>query len=152
MSDASVGQAQLPPFHLAIVVRDIEEAREFYGVRMGFAEGRCSSQWIDFNMFGHQLVVHLKAPQDQANAPAKTSNEVDGHCVPVPHFGVVLSFEDWQRLVERLEGFIEQFIIEPHIRFAGQPGEQATLFFTDPSGNALEFKAFRDIERNLFAR
>lgn len=141
----------LTPFHLAIAVRDIEEAREFYGTKMGFAEGRSCSQWIDFNMFGHQLVVHLNPQQTQTENSNKISNLVDGHDVPIPHFGVVLTLENWQKLAQRLRGFIEYFIVEPHIRFAGEPGEQATLFFTDPSGNSLEFKAFKDIEHDLFA-
>ncbi|MFT6051229.1 MAG: extradiol dioxygenase family protein [Halioglobus sp.] len=143
--------AELTPFHLAIAVRDIEEAREFYGTKMGFPEGRSCSQWIDFNMFGHQLVVHLNSQHALEDGADKTSNLVDGHAVPIPHFGVVLTLEKWQELAQRLQGFIQHFIVEPHIRFAGEPGEQATLFFTDPSGNALEFKAFKDIERDLFA-
>lgn len=140
-----------PPFHLAIAVRDLDEARDFYGAKMGFAEGRSSSHWIDFNMYGHQLVVHLQPCESKPNGAGECSNVVDGHAVPIPHFGVVLSLQDWRELAQRLRGFIEYFIVEPHIRFAGEPGEQATLFFTDPSGNALEFKAFKDIERDLFA-
>jgi extradiol dioxygenase family protein len=142
---------ELTPFHLAIAVRDIAEARDFYGAKMGFPEGRSCSQWIDFNMFGHQLVVHLDAQLAFNNGAEQVSNLVDGHAVPIPHFGVVLTLENWHTLAQRLQGFIQHFIVEPHIRFAGEPGEQATLFFTDPSGNALEFKAFKDIARDLFA-
>lgn len=143
---------QLTPFHLAIQVRDIDEARDFYGHKMGLPEGRSDSQWIDFNLFGHQLVTHQNPQLGKTGKVASINNGVDGHGVPVPHFGVVLTFADWQALAEQVKGFIDEFIIEPYIRFEGQPGEQGTMFFQDPSGNALEFKAFRDIEGQLFAR
>ncbi|MDT8429295.1 MAG: VOC family protein [Pseudomonadales bacterium] len=142
----------LTPFHLAIQVRDLDEARQFYGNNLGLPEGRSSAQWIDFNLFGHQLVVHLNpaiGPEGKLNG---LSNPVDGHGVPVPHFGVVLAMTDWQALAAKVKGFIDGFLIEPYIRFKGQPGEQATMFFLDPTGNALEFKAFRDIDKELFAR
>lgn len=143
---------KLTPFHLAIQVRDISEARDFYGSKLGFAEGRSSSQWIDFNMFGHQFVTHLNPSiGKQGKIPAIT-NAVDGHGVPVPHFGVVLNFEEWQALADRLATLIDDFIIEPHIRFKGEVGEQGTMFFADPSGNFLEFKAFNDIDSELFAK
>ena len=142
----------LTPFHLAIPVRDLEEAREFYGRRLGLAEGRSDRHWIDYNLYGHQLVVHLDPEIGPKGQVSRSHNPVDGDAVPVPHFGVVLSMEAWERLAQHLESVINEFIIEPHIRFAGEPGEQATLFFLDPSGNALEFKAFRDIEGQLFAK
>ena len=141
----------LTPFHIAVAVRDIDEAREFYGQKMGFAEGRSSDHWIDFNMYGHQFVVHLNESIGKDGKIPQIKNAVDGHGVPVPHCGVVLNFEDWERLAEKLRGIIDNFIIEPYVRFQGQPGEQGTMFFTDPSGNALEFKGFRDIEKDLFA-
>lgn len=143
---------QITPFHLAIQVRNIDEAREFYGNKMGLEEGRSAEDWIDFNLFGHQLVTHLNPALGPDGKVASINNGVDGHGVPVPHFGVVLNFEDWQQLAETVKGFIDDFVIEPYIRFAGQPGEQGTMFFTDPSGNALEFKAFKDIENQLFAK
>ncbi|MEZ5488967.1 MAG: VOC family protein [Gammaproteobacteria bacterium] len=143
---------QLTPFHLAIQVRDIHEARDFYGVKMGLPEGRSAAEWIDFNLFGHQLVVHLNPALGKSGRVPSISNGVDGQGVPVPHFGVVLSFEDWEALAEKVRVFIDGFIIEPYVRFKGQPGEQGTMFFIDPSGNALEFKAFRDIEAELFAK
>ncbi len=138
----------LAPFHLAIPVQDLGSARAFYGEVFGCPEGRSSEHWVDFDFFGHQLVVHL----DSGAAPAvRTRNVVDGHDVPVPHFGVVLDWDDWQALAERLRSRGTEFVIEPYVRFAGQVGEQATFFLYDPSGNALEFKAFRDPSR-LFAR
>jgi extradiol dioxygenase family protein len=143
---------QLTPFHLAISVRDIEEARDFYGAKMGLPEGRSSEQWIDFNLFGHQLVVHLNPAIGTSGKIASIFNPVDGHGVPIPHFGVVMNFEDWHALAHRLQTFIDDFIIEPYVRFKGEPGEQGTLFFADPSGNALEFKAFKNIEKELFAK
>ncbi len=143
---------QLTPFHLAIQVRDIDEARDFYGDKMGLVEGRSAEQWIDFNLFGHQLVTHLNPNIGKTEKVSTLSNSVDGHGVPVPHFGVVMNFTDWQVFTERVTQFIDHFIIEPYIRFKGEPGEQATMFFADPSGNALEFKAFRNIELNLFAK
>jgi len=143
---------KLTPFHIAVSVRDIDEAREFYGEKMGLAEGRSSDQWIDFNMFGHQFVTHLSPGIGKDGKLPQMTNPVDGHGVPVPHCGVVMEFEDWQAFAERVSGFIDEFIIEPYIRFAGQAGEQGTMFFADPSGNALEFKGFRDIEKELFAK
>ena len=134
------------PFHLAFPVRDIAEAREFYGGILALPEGRSSQTWVDFNLYGHQIVTHL-AP-DRVAVP--DHNPVDGHDVPVPHFGVILEMEDWKELRDRLVAAGIEFVIEPYIRFEGQPGEQATMFFLDPSGNALEFKAFHDLSQ-LFA-
>ncbi|MFD1787613.1 VOC family protein [Sphingomonas floccifaciens] len=136
----------LRPFHLAFPVHDLAAARTFYGETMGCAEGRSSDEWIDFDFYGHQIVAHL----DPAANPVAVANEVDGHHVPVPHFGIVLTMADWQALADRLRAAGTVFGIEPHIRFPGQPGEQATMFFRDPSGNALEFKAFAD-DSMLFA-
>lgn len=129
-------------------MRDIEEARRFYGGVLGFAEGRSSTDWVDFNMFGHQFVVHLDASLQERGQAVRRA--VDGHDVPVPHCGVVLNVDAWQALEQRVRGLIDEFVVEPHVRFVGQPGEQHTMFFCDPSGNALEFKAFADIERELF--
>ena len=137
----------LQPFHLAIPVHSLSAARDFYGRLFGCAEGRSSEEWVDFDFFGHQVVVHL----DPGRKPHLHHNEVDGHDVPVPHFGVVLEWQAWQALAERLRGAGTRFEIEPGIRFAGQVGEQATMFLYDPSGNALEFKAFKDPSR-LFAK
>jgi len=137
----------LTPFHLAIPVADLTAARAFYGDLLGCSEGRSAADWVDFNLLGHQLVCHL-APG--SNQPLHY-NPVDGDSVPVPHFGVVLDMPVWQALAEKLATAGVDFVIEPHVRFAGQAGEQATMFFFDPSGNALEFKAFRDIDRQLFA-
>lgn len=138
----------LTPFHLAIPVTDLAASREFYGGLLGCEEGRSSDQWIDFNLFGHQLVCH------QVDEPPTSPrhNPVDGHDVPVPHFGVVLTMEAWRELAARLGESGVKFVIEPHVRFEGKVGEQATMFFYDPSGNALEFKAFSDIEGELFRR
>ena len=130
----------IQPFHLAVFVHDLAKAREFYSGLLGCTEGRSSETWVDFNLFGHQFVVHLNAQLD----PDNLSSEVDGHDVPIPHFGVVLEWEDWQHLAARLKTHNQVFLIEPYIRFEGQVGEQATMFFLDPSGNALEFKSFRD--------
>lgn len=137
----------MSPFHLAIPVDDIAEARKFYGELFGCDEGRSTSEWVDFDFFGHQLVAHL-AP---GLAGKKTSNAVDGRAVPTPHFGVVLPMDAWEALANRLEAAGAKFIIEPHIRFKGQLGEQATMFLNDPSGNALEMKAFADLGQ-LFAK
>jgi uncharacterized protein len=137
----------LQPFHLAIPVHDLQTARRFYGEVFGCEEGRSSDQWVDFNFFGHQLVIHW-APK--ADKPLHT-NEVDSHNVPVPHFGVVLAWDQWQALADRLVAHKTQFVLEPGIRFAGQVGEQATMFLLDPCGNALEFKAFKDMGQ-LFAK
>lgn len=142
----------LTPFHVAVQVRDIDEARAFYGRGLGFPEGRSDTGWIDFNMFGHQFVTHLNPALGRDGRVGNIVNPVDGHGVPVPHFGVVLNFPEWEELAERARELLGgSFIIEPYIRFRGQPGEQGTMFFADPSGNALEFKAFRDIESGLFA-
>ncbi|MBE7168981.1 MAG: VOC family protein [Williamsia sp.] len=139
---------QLTPFHVAIPVYDIEEARTFYREVLQCSEGRSDTHWTDFNLYGHQFVIHLKPkPAEAANAH---HNPVDGHDVPVPHYGVVLPWDEWHQLESRLRSFNIKFVIEPYIRFEGKPGEQATMFFLDPSGNALEFKAFKDIGQ-LFA-
>tara|TARA_B100000989_G_scaffold292051_1_gene267366 strand:- start:196 stop:630 length:435 start_codon:yes stop_codon:yes gene_type:complete len=143
---------RLTPFHLAIQVRDIDEAREFYGQKLRLPEGRCASEWIDFDLFGHQLVTHLNPDLGREGKTSSICNNVDEHGVPVPHFGVVLQMRDWVTLAEQVKSFIEGFVIDPYIRFKGESGEQATMFFLDPSGNALEFKAFKDIEGQLFAR
>jgi len=135
------------PFHLAFPVRDLAEARAFYGGVLGCPEGRHSDQWIDFDLYGHQIVAHL----DPGAGPAQHANPVDGKQVPVPHFGVVLTMDAWRALVDRLTAADISFVIEPHVRFAGETGEQATMFFHDPSGNALEFKAFAD-DAMIFAR
>ncbi|MBA2921210.1 glyoxalase [Sphingomonas sp. MAH-20] len=134
------------PFHLAFPVHDLDAARGFYGGLLGCREGRSSDRWIDFDLYGHQIVAHL----DEGTRPVGASNPVDGHDVPVPHFGVVLTMADWQALANRLKAAGTAFGIEPHLRFKGQVGEQATMFFRDPSGNALEFKAFAD-DSMLFA-
>ena len=136
----------LRPFHLAFPVHDLAAARAFYGDVMGCAEGRSSDAWIDFDFYGHQIVAHLGGEKRTAH-----HNPVDGHDVPVPHFGVVLTMADWETLADRLRAADTMFIIEPTVRFRGLPGEQATMFLTDPSGNALEFKAFSD-NAALFAR
>lgn len=138
--------AALTPFHLAFPVHDLNAARAFYGDVLGCAEGRSSEHWVDFDLFGHQIVAHLST-----DTALRSSNSVDGHLVPVPHFGVVLEWEDFHLLAGRLCGLRVPFAIEPHIRFAGLPGEQATMFFYDPSGNALEFKSFRDFDQ-IFAK
>jgi extradiol dioxygenase family protein len=138
------------PFHLAIPVHDLQAARDFYGQLVGCPEGRSAAEWVDFDFFGHQLVAHLEPGRKPFVAPPHT-NEVDGKHVPVPHFGVVLEWQSWQQLAERLRAAGTAFVIKPGIRFAGLVGEQATFFLYDPSGNALEFKAFRDPSR-LFAK
>lgn len=135
-----------PPFHLAFPVHDLDQARAFYGGLLGCAEGRSCAEWIDFDFFGHQIVAHL-APARSGDAAI---NHVDGHGVPVPHFGAVLGMAEWRILAARLQAAGVEFAIPPTIRFAGQPGEQATMFFRDPSGNAIEMKAFED-PGNLFA-
>lgn len=137
----------LTPFHLAFPVHDLAAARRFYGERLGCREGRSAEHWIDFDLYGHQMVAHLKP--DMTVAPVH-HNPVDGHDVPVPHFGVVLDMAAWEALAARLRAAGTDFVIEPHVRFKGQVGEQATMFLLDPSGNALEFKAFADPGR-LFA-
>jgi hypothetical protein len=143
-------QRALQPFHLAVPVHDLAAARAFYGGLFACPEGRSDREWVDFDFFGHQLVAHLDPARRAFVAPAHT-NAVDGKDVPVPHFGVVLDWEAWHALAARLRAAGAAFVIEPGIRFAGQVGEQATFFLYDPSGNALEFKAFRDPSR-LFAR
>lgn len=134
------------PFHLAIPVTNLNDANAFYGELLGCEKGRSDTQWIDWNFFGHQLVTHCV--NEMPSPP--TYNGVDGHAVPVPHFGVVLKMEDWNALAEKAKAANIDFIISPYVRFKGQPGEQATMFFKDPFGNALEFKAFADISQ-LFA-
>ncbi|MDP7107292.1 MAG: VOC family protein [Roseibacillus sp.] len=141
----------LAPFHLAIPVDDLSSSRKFYGEFLGCSEGRSAERWVDFNFFGHQMVCHVQEKVESGNDRIAGSNPVDGHAVPVPHFGVVLELESWKALVVKLRAAGIEFVIEPYIRFEGEPGEQATMFFLDPSGNALEFKAFRDIEAELFA-
>ena len=137
----------LPPFHLAFPVDDLAAARRFYGEVLGCPEGRSSDQWIDFDLHGHQIVAHL-APEA---ARVRASNPVDGEEVPVPHFGVVLQMDAWRQMADRLQSAGTSFVIEPTVRFEGQPGEQATMFFLDPAGNALEFKAMADPAK-LFAK
>lgn len=139
---------KIQPFHLAIPVDDLEKARIFYRDTLGCEEGRSSDHWVDFNFFGHQLVIHYKAADEPKNTG---SNPVDGKDVPIPHFGVVLDWGTFQKFSEELKRKNVQFVIEPYIRFEGQVGEQATMFFKDPCGNALEFKAFQNIDQ-LFAK
>lgn len=136
-----------PPFHLAFPVTSLEAARRFYGGLLGCPEGRSSDTWVDFDFHGHQIVAHL-APEEAGRSVA---HDVDGDAVPVRHFGLVLAMADWEALAARLRAAGVAFVIEPHVRFLGQPGEQATMFLLDPCGNALEFKAFADPTR-LFAR
>jgi extradiol dioxygenase family protein len=141
----------LQPFHVAFPVDDLGAARHFYGTILGCPEGRSAPQWIDFDLFGHQIVAHYQPAAALRHRAARAGNAVDGHEVPVPHFGVVLTPDQWRRLAERVRQAGVTFIVEPHTRFAGQPGEQSTMFFLDPAGNALEFKAFADLGQ-LFAR
>jgi uncharacterized protein len=144
--------AALPPFHLAFPVHDLAAARRFYGNLLGCPEGRSSSEWVDFDFYGHQIVAHLDlnwvAPDEAGH---RNTSAVDGDAVPVRHFGAVLELDAWQALADRLKRAGVRFIIEPHVRFQGEVGEQSTMFFLDPSGNALEFKAFKDPSR-LFAK
>jgi extradiol dioxygenase family protein len=137
----------LPPFHLAFPVDDLEAARDFYGGLLGCAEGRSAEEWVDFDLYGHQIVAHLAPDAVRARA----TNPVDGDDVPVPHFGLVLAMDEWKVLAERLESAGTRFVIAPTLRFAGEAGEQATMFFLDPAGNALEFKAMADPAK-LFAK
>jgi len=137
----------IPRFHLAFPVRDLAEARAFYGELLGCPEGRSSDEWVDFDFYGHQIVAHLSADE----AGHRATNAVDGHDVPVRHFGAILTVPQWEALAARLKAAGVAFVIEPNIRFKGQPGEQATMFFLDPSGNALEFKAFAD-DSMVFAK
>jgi uncharacterized protein len=143
----TVAAATIPPFHLAFPVHDLSAARAFYGELLGCPEGRSSPDWIDFNFYGHQIVAHL-APDECANSAL---SQVDGHGVPVRHFGAVLSIPQWEALAAKLKAAGTEFVIEPYIRFKGEPGEQATMFFRDPSGNAVEIKAFASLE-SLFAK
>lgn len=134
------------PFHLAFPVHDIAVARRFYGEVLGCPEGRSDTHWVDFDLYGHQLVAHFSPHAGPVHA-----NSVDGHDAPAPHFGVILEMADWEALAARLKAAGAAFVIEPYVRFKGQPGEQATMFFLDPSGNALEFKAFGD-DAAIFAK
>ncbi|WP_338769291.1 VOC family protein [Bernardetia sp. ABR2-2B] len=140
----------MQPFHLAIPVIDLEKCREFYRDVLECSEGRSDSHWVDFDFFGHQLVIHQK-PRNDFPKEKLASNPVDGHDVPVPHFGVVLEWEKWEELAQKLKNQNIKFIIEPYLRFEGKVGEQATMFFLDPENNALEFKAFKNIDQ-LFAK
>jgi extradiol dioxygenase family protein len=140
------------PFHLAITVDDLAAARAFYTGVLGCSEGRSSDTWVDFNFYGHQLVCHLVAHDVDQDRNRLSTNPVDGHAVPVPHFGVVLDIDQWNKLAETLGAKGVHFIIEPYTRFRGLPGEQATLFLLDPSQNALEFKAFKHVDEQLFKR
>ncbi len=137
----------IPLFHLAFPVKDIAEARQFYGTLLGCPEGRSAENWVDFDFYGHQIVAHL-APSEIGH---KATSAVDGHDVPVRHFGAILPMDEWQKLADKLTGVGTKFIIEPHVRFKGETGEQATMFFLDPSGNALEFKSFADMTQ-VFAK
>ena len=134
-------------FHLAFPVHDLEKARAFYGGLLGCPEGRSSDTWVDFDFYGHQIVAHLSPDE----AGHRNTSAVDGHDVPVRHFGAILSMSAWESLARRLKDAAIKFVIEPHVRFKGQAGEQATMFFLDPSGNALEFKAFGDLKQ-VFAK
>ena len=137
----------VPLFHLAFPVKDIAEARSFYGELLGCPEGRSAENWVDFDFYGHQIVAHL-APGEIGH---KATSAVDGHEVPVRHFGAILPMDDWHALADKLTKAGTKFIIEPYVRFKGEPGEQATMFFLDPSGNALEFKSFADMGQ-VFAK
>ncbi len=137
----------IQPFHLAVQVHDIDTARRFYGDVLDCPEGRSDTTWVDFDLYGHQFVIHL----NENLITNAHHNPVDGHDVPVPHFGVVLEWQDWHLLKERLVSAGTKFVIEPYLRFEGEAGEQATMFFLDPSGNALEFKSFKDPDQ-LFAK
>ncbi len=142
----STKMALLRPFHLAVPVDDLDAARAFYIGVLNCREGRSDKHWVDFDFFGHQLVCHLRAPSGERPEDAVHHNAVDGKRVPVPHYGVVLTMDDWQQLAARLTDLGQSFVIEPYIRFAGQPGEQGTFFILDPSENALEFKGFVSLE------
>ncbi|SAK92592.1 glyoxalase/bleomycin resistance protein/dioxygenase [Caballeronia pedi] len=143
----STTQHAMPPFHLAFPVHSLAAAREFYGELLGCPEGRSSDAWVDFDFYGHQIVAHL-APDEVGH---RTTSAVDGDAVPVRHFGVVLSIPQWEELADKLRAAGTRFVIEPHVRFKGEVGEQATMFFLDPSGNAVEIKAFADMS-SLFAK
>ena len=140
--------ATITPFHVAVPVDNLDAAREFYSNILQCKEGRSSDQWIDFDLYGHQFVVHYKPKSEKEKLH---HNPVDGHEVPIPHYGVVLAWDDWTTLSERLTKLNISFVIDPYIRFKGETGEQATMFFLDPAGNALEFKAFKNIDQ-LFAK
>ena len=146
-STSSTPNKILPPFHLAFPVHDLSVARQFYGDLLGCSEGRSSSEWVDFNFYGHQIVAHL-APDECGH---RSTSAVDGHNVPVRHFGAILPLPEGETLAARLKAGGTQFVIEPYIRFKGEPGEQATMFFLDPSGNAIEFKSFATLD-NLFVK
>jgi extradiol dioxygenase family protein len=141
----------LTPFHIAVQVRDIEEARRFYKDILGCTEGRSAAHWVDFNLYGHQFVCHLNPDLGRAGKLSSHYNPVDGQGVPVPHCGVVLRPRQWAELAQRVQQSGVEFVVQPYTRFEGQTGEQSTMFFLDPSGNALEFKSFQDIETQLFA-
>ncbi|MBS0966853.1 VOC family protein [Acetobacter okinawensis] len=147
MNTETTTEQPVPPFHLAFPVDNLTEARAFYGDKMGCSEGRSSSDWVDFDFFGHQIVAHMA---DCSNNRLHLSS-VDNHAVPVPHFGVVLNMPQWEELSKKLIDAKTKFVIDPYIRFKGQPGEQATMFFYDPFGNAIEIKAFADL-KSLFAK
>jgi extradiol dioxygenase family protein len=148
MSSLLPAAAAMPPFHLAFPVHDIAVARRFYGELLGCPEGRSSNEWVDFNFYGHQIVAHL-APEECKHRGS--SSKVDDHDVPVRHFGAVLNLAQWQLLADKLKAAGTTFVIEPYVRFKGEPGEQATMFFLDPSGNAIEIKAFANLD-SLFAK
>lgn len=147
--------SRMPRFHLAFAVDDLSAARDFYGRLLGCAEGRSDAHWVDFDFHGHQIVAHLAPRRESADAAApaggEVSNPVDGDDVPVPHFGLILGWTEWHELAARLKAEGVSFVVEPHIRFQGKPGEQATMFFRDPSGNAIEIKSFQD-EGQIFAK
>lgn len=142
-----MAETPMPPFHLAFPVRNLSEARQFYGDLLGCPEGRSAEDWVDFNFYGHQIVAHV-AP-DECGTTA--TSDVDSHQVPVRHFGAVLSMSDWEALADKLKQAGTRFIIEPYVRFKGEVGEQATMFFQDPSGNAIEIKSFKNMDA-LFAK
>ena len=148
MSTMLPAATAMPPFHLAFPVHDIGVARQFYGELLGCPEGRSSSEWVDFSFYGHQIVAHL-APEECGRRGS--SSKVDAHDVPVRHFGAILNLAQWHELADKLKAADTQFVIEPYIRFKGEPGEQATMFFMDPSGNAIEIKAFANLD-SLFAK
>jgi extradiol dioxygenase family protein len=141
-----------PRFHLAIPVHDLAAARRFYGELLGCAEGRSDRGWVDFNLHGHQLVCHEVGATERAAIRPVSYSDVDGHQIPVPHFGLVMTLDAWQALADQLEAGQASFALAPMVRFAGTAGEQRTLFLEDPSGNMLEFKGFADIEGELFKR
>jgi len=140
------------PFHVAVLVDDLDDARDFYSGILGCSEGRSGTDWIDFDLFGHQFVCHLGAREAMTQSRQSTSNSVDGKDVPVPHYGVVMQMDEWNELAGRLVAAQVNFVIKPHIRFQGRVGEQGTMFITDPSGNALEFKGFRDLDQLFVSR